>query len=228
MQKCKVDYELCTQPGSHHEKEGKENEDSAIILSTGNNRVFSVLSDGCGSSMYGKKTSECTVETVMRFFLNNKTDVFDQDNQIELRRLIFDIQENLSKEADKYKTNLSEMMGTLIVLGIDLKARRFFIIHVGDGLVARKNRNEEWKIASLPENGVTDQYTYFCNSPDIFRRRHFRVKYGYFTDNHDFFVCSDGYYTGCRTSKQYIKKISDGVPENVDDATYCKISVDNV
>lgn len=214
----KISCEIFSARGKYHKEQGKENEDSINVV-TNDDYVFAILSDGAGSSKFAKDASLTTVKTVSDFCFNNSAEFFKEIEKT-VSRMIFDIQTKLDKKAVEIGAKLSEMVCTLVVLCLEKSTNRYITIHIGDGLVALKNKC--WEIISYPENGPTKQYTYFTNSPLVFK--HLRINEGVYYIGNKFFISTDGFFENCCFTEQYISKINSNIPtESTDDVTYCKI-----
>lgn len=215
----KISYEIFSERGKLHEELEKENEDAINIVTNGD-YIFVILSDGAGSSKFAKEAAQTTVKAVSNFCYNSSSDFF-KSTEITSKKLIFNLQADLDKRAGKIGTSLSEMMSTLVVLALEKSTMKYVTIHIGDGLIAL--RNEEWKIISYPENGPTKKYTYFTNSPLVFK--HLRITTGKYNIQDSFFISTDGYFENCNFTKQYISQIDCNKLANSkdDDVTYCKI-----
>lgn len=215
----KISYEIFSERGKYHEEQGKENEDAINIVTNGN-YVFAILSDGAGSSKFAKEASETTVKACSDFCFENSKKLFNE-TEITVKKLIFDIQTSLEQKATEVGIELSDMICTLVILGINKSTNKYVTIHVGDGLIAL-NDNKKWNIISYPENGATKQYTYFVNSPFVFK--HLRVYKGKFNINDEFFISSDGYFENCNFTEEYINCLSKSCPKkHNDDTTYCQM-----
>lgn len=114
------------------------------------------------------------------------------------------------------------MMCTLVLLAVNTKTQQYVTVHVGDGLIAKITKDKT-EIISYPENGVTKQYTYMVNSPNVMK--HLRVKSSDYGSETEFFVCTDGATEHCYSTKQYIQRVK--IIKNCnffrDDTTYCKL-----
>lgn len=219
-----IKYEIYTQTGVLHASQGKENQDSVRVVENCD-CLFCILSDGAGSSEFAKQASNATVDEAACYLKRCSSDLFDEQAQIERvkKELVYNIQQALFEKTKNHNADLSDMMCTLLIIGIDKKNKRYITIHVGDGLIA-KMKNNKVDIISYPENGITKQYTYFVNSPDVFK--HLRVSSGKYTDDELFFVSTDGCFENCNSSKEYKKRILEiGFSTRYqDDATYCIIN----
>lgn len=216
----KISYEIFSERGKYHEEQGKENEDAINVVTNGD-YMFVILSDGAGSSKFAKEAAEITVKASSDFCFENSKQLFNE-TEITAKKLIFDIQTDLEQKAKEIGTELSKMVSTLGILGIDKNTNKHITIHVGDGLIAL-NKSNEWNIVSYPENGPTKQYTYFVNSPLVFK--HLRINKGEHSVDDEFFVSTDGYFENCNFAEELIRKIERPQKSaSTDDTTYCRIN----
>lgn len=152
---------------------------------------------------------------------------FFKDEKENARYLVFEVQQALFERAKELNTDLSQMMCTLVLLAVNTKTKQYVTVHIGDGLIA-KTTKDKTKIVSYPENGVTKQYTYMVNSPNVMK--HLRVKSSNYDSETEFFVCTDGTVENCYSTNQYISRMNEINSLNYfnDDATYCLLSQNNV
>lgn len=216
----KISYEIFSKRGKYHELQGKENEDAINVVTNGD-YIFAILSDGAGSGPLPKLSSQCTVDEVGKECLIEPSELFSSNDK--LKNLIFNLQSRLNKTAIENNCQLSDMMATLIVVGIDFKNKRYIIIHIGDGLVAKVEDNE-WRIVSYPENGYSKNSTYFPNSSNVYS--HLRIRFGTFGPNEKFFVGTDGCFEGLYLSDDYVNIVENkNIAVGCDDVSYCYITV---
>lgn len=210
--------ETFSQVGEYHKSKGKKNEDAYKILVNGD-YVYCIVSDGAGSSNFAKEAAWCTVNTTGDFCYKSGQNFFI-DAKDNAKNLIFDVQQALFERAKELNTDLSQMMCTLVLLAVNTKTKQYVTVHIGDGLIAKTTKNKT-KIVSYPENGVTKQYTYMVNSPNVMK--HLRVKSSDYDSETEFFVCTDGTVENCYSTNQYIERIQNIKKCKIfnDDATYC-------
>lgn len=204
--------------GEYHKSKGKENEDAYKILVNGD-YVYCIVSDGAGSSNFAKEAAWCTVDAAGDFCYKNGKEFFI-DEKDNAKHLIFNVQQALFERAKELKTDLSQMMCTIVLLAINTKTHQYVTVHIGDGLIAKMTKDKT-EIISYPENGVTKQYTYMVNSPNVMK--HLRIKSSDFKSKTEFFVCTDGAVEDCYSTNQYIERIQSVKKCKTfnDDATYC-------
>lgn len=211
--------------GEYHKSKGKDNEDAYKILVNGD-YVYCIVSDGAGSSTFAKEAAWCTVNTVGDFCYNSGQNFFI-DEKDNAKHLIFDVQQALFERAKELKTDLSQMMCTLVLLAVNTKTKQYVTIHIGDGLIAKMTKDKT-EIISYPENGLTQHFTYMVNSSSVMK--HLRIHFGNFDKSSVFLVCSDGVLDGCFFTTEYIKRLKTLRFNHCfnDDATYCKIYQDKL
>ena len=216
-------YNVFTKTGTDHEFRNKENEDDGRIVVNGD-YVFSIISDGAGSSKYAKEAARTTVESTARFCFDNGAGFFDVEKRANVAsELVFFIQKKLKEKAAIFKTVLDDMQSTLVLLCLDTCKKEYVTIHIGDGLICKLS-GEDSEIVSFPENGATKQFTYMVNSPDVMK--HLRISKGGYTDNSMFLSGSDGVFEKCYSTEDYIERVSDvlnnkkNVFDHADDMSY--------
>lgn len=207
--------------GTDHINEGKNNED-AIETMVFENYIYIAVSDGAGSSAFAKETACCCVSAAVDFCKRNGSGLLnDNTRNIMAEKMILHVRSELKALSSRLNAAPDEFMCTLMLLVVDPVSKRYTVVHIGDGLIA-KIENEKENIISYPENGVTKQYTYMVNSLHIME--HLRIKTGAFVScNTKFIVATDGAFENCNSTKQYIERmrmITD-CKHFTDDATYC-------
>lgn len=214
-------YKTFSQTGEYHKSIGKDNEDAIKVVVNGN-YFYCVISDGAGCSEYAKEAAWCTVNAVADYCYNNGTSFFDSSRYFAAKQLVFDVQEALYNTAKKLNTELSQMMCTLVLLCINAETLQYTTIHIGDGLIAKKN-NDSVEIVSYPHNGINSNITYFIN--DLNFIEFLRVKFGTLKLNDVFIILSDG---GYNLLKKDLKDILNCVVNSEkDDFSVCCVCIDN-
>ena len=215
-----MNIQIVSRAGKCHDFDPQKNEDAVSSL-VGERYAFFCISDGAGSSQYAKDAAWTTVNTVMKCCEKYGSDFFKKNKKLVQKRLIIDIQRSLKQKSDESKTTLSNMMSTLVLLGIDLHTKEYFTVHVGDGLITKKTP-QSMGVISYPENGVTKSYTYFINSKRVFS--HLKCTCGSFEQETIFFLCSDGVMENCCTTCDYLKRAYEQQHNHSkDDCSYCVI-----
>ena len=212
----KISYEIYSEAGSYHKKHGMENQD-AIRVGIKDDYFFCAISDGCGSSKYAKQAAETVVEASMDFCYN----LMQRDGEIEaLKELPYILQLGLQRKSVAQNLNFDELKSTFILLVLNIKTKEYYIAHIGDGIVICGDQ-----VLSYPENGMTNQFTYFTNQDNILK--HFRLTKGVLNFD-SILISTDGLFCNCFNTNDYIersKKIRLANKLN-DDVTSCRLQID--
>lgn len=220
----KINYEIFTEKGQLHREKGKNNEDAFEIVST-RDCTFVIAADGFGSQEFAEQASGNTVDFIKNYCFNYGENFFIEKNSNDcIKKMIFDLQDVLYSQADKYKREY-KFDTTLIIFAVNIPLKKYITIHVGDGIVAALNE-KVWELISLPENGASKSYTYSVTSGNVFD--HLRVNFGNITDYSSFFISTDGYFENCSLNKYGDEISKQKTVAGFDDMTYCQIKIDAV
>lgn len=176
-----------------------------------------------------KVAAESITATAIDYCQKMREKMFDFDEEstdynLAVRHMIFEIQAGLLKQAMQENSFITKMMATLLLVAIDRKNKTCLVVHVGDGAVVGVTENEK-KILSYPENGITSDFTYFVNSPNVFS--HLRVARTRLDNNEIVIAGTDGAFEGCFRTSEFLSSaqsiINTGMSQKNDDATYCII-----
>ncbi len=211
----KISYEIYSEAGTYHKQHGIENQD-AIKVGMKDDYFFCAISDGCGSSKYAKQAAEAVVEVSIDFCY----DLVLKNNKIEsLKELPYILQLELQNKSQILNLDFNELKSTLVLFVLNLKTKRYYIAHIGDGMVICGDQ-----VLSYPENGMTSQFTYFANQEDILE--HFRISTG-ILKNQCALISTDGLFFNCCNTNDYIRR-SKGIYmiKPNDDVNYCRLEID--
>lgn len=217
-----------SEAGLYHKSLGKPNEDSIKVYED-EEYVFIALSDGAGSSMLAKEASEIATRVSIEYCIKHRKNFEDKQFDKIARKMIYFIQKKLDKSAKDNNTYIDNMMATLVMLIIDKKRKRYFTVHIGDGIIIQVNEKSQ-KVISYPENGSTSKHTYFVNSESVIK--HLRISENIYNEGAcSFIVATDGVYKMPLDITSIIKKITtkkigtNFESDNLtDDITYCIVS----
>lgn len=211
----KISYEIYSEAGTYHKQHGIENQD-AIKVGMKDDYFFCAISDGCGSSKYAKQAAEATVKGTINF-----CEKLLQTNLIKQKiiELPYILQNELQVNAKNANLPLSELKSTLILFILNIKTKRYYIAHIGDGIVICGDQ-----VLSYPENGFIKRFTYFANQKDVFK--HFRVNTG-ILKNQCALISTDGLFFNCYNTNDYIRRSKEiCLTKPNDDVTYCSLQID--
>lgn len=208
----KISYEIYSEAGTYHKQHGIGNQD-AIKVGMKDDYFFCAISDGCGSSQYAKQAAETVVEASTDFCY----DLVLKNNKIEsLKELPYILQLELQNKSQALNLDFNELKSTLVLFVLNLKTKRYYIAHIGDGIVICGDQ-----VLSYPENGMTSQFTYFANQEDVLK--HFRINTG-ILKNQSVLISTDGLFNNCYNTNDYIKRFNrNRAIEMCDDMSYCKL-----
>lgn len=208
----KISYEIYSEAGTYHKQHGIENQD-AIKVGMKDDYFFCAISDGCGSSKYAKQAAEVVVDVSIDF----SYDLVLKNNKIEsLKELPYVLQLELQNKSQILNLDFNELKSTLVLFVLNLKTKRYYIAHIGDGIVICGDQ-----VLSYPENGMTSQFTYFANQEDVLK--HFRINTG-ILKNQSVLISTDGLFNNCYNTNDYIKRFNrNSAIKMCDDMSYCKL-----
>lgn len=210
----KISYEIYSEAGTYHKQHGIENQD-AIKVGMKDDYFFCAISDGCGSSKYAKQAAEVVVGASIDFCY----DLVLKNNKIEsLKELPYILQLELQNKSQILNLDFNELKSTLVLFVLNLKTKRYYIAHIGDGIVICGDQ-----VLSYPENGMTSQFTYFANQEDVLK--HFRINTG-ILKNQSVLISTDGLFNNCYNTNDYIKRFNrNRAIKMCDDMSYCKLQL---
>lgn len=211
----KISYEIYSEAGTYHKQHGIENQD-AIKVGMIDDYFFCAISDGCGSSKYAKQAAETVVEASTDFCY----DLVLKNNKIEsLKELPYILQLELQNKSQALNLDFNELKSTLVLFVLNLKTKRYYIAHIGDGIVICGDQ-----VLSYPENGFIKRFTYFANQKDVLK--HFRVNTG-ILKNQCALISTDGLFFNCYNTNDYIRRSKEiCLTKPNDDVTYCSLQID--
>lgn len=211
----KISYEIYSEAGTYHKQHGIENQD-AIKVGMKDDCFFCAISDGCGSSKYAKQAAEVVVEASIDFcygFVN-------KSKKIEFfKELPYILQLELQNKSQILNLDFCELKSTLVLFVLNIKTKRYYIAHIGDGIVICGDQ-----VLSYPENGFIKRFTYFANQKDVLK--HFRVNTG-ILKNQCALISTDGLFFNCYNTNDYIRRSKEiCLTKPNDDVTYCSLQID--
>ncbi len=176
--------------GHRHQSEKTECEDVIFIKET-EDIVFLGLADGQSGKKHCVKGGARILQEVFNFFLSHEysmiVDSYLDETQFILTRQIRNVLQTLSKE---HNAPTTEFSSTLVIMVMNKKNNRYISVHVGDGTIAGLTHEGDLKIISMPENGITNRYTWLTTSPDVLL--HLRINFGSLSNYKAIYLLSDG------------------------------------
>lgn len=175
------------EPGVVHRRRGEPCQD--VLQNYKRKGVYGhALSDGASSCLYAQEAAKESCGVALRWLVNNFGYLKQTPLHLLRDQLFLRLYKRLDSKARRYKSILEEWGCTLLVLVHD--DEDYVVVHIGDGIIAKRAYNGELRAISLPENGVQNNVTYFLTSKDA--RKHMRVYRGKVHEIESFVLMSDG------------------------------------
>ena len=187
----------CAIQGRGHIKSKTPCQDKTYSMVTDTMQVIA-LADGAGSA----KLSHHGAEIVTKFIcaeLTEKFDIYfsDNDGAAVKQQLIESLLRKLNETANQLGCEIKELASTLLFVAV--KNDKFIISHIGDGVIGYL-KNDEMKIASLPEHGEFINTTVFVTSKDAIMAM--KLIKGWVEEIQGFVLMSDGTETSLYSKKE--------------------------
>ena len=114
------------------------------------------------------------------------------------KQILFDIKQKIFLQTRKNEQQGIE--STLLLLLVNTKSKKYFIINIGDGVAMKKEQ-----VISYPEQKNAYQ-TYSVYQENLLKNKHFRVVSGEMVDDDELTLASSSVITPCSTTKQFIRQ----------------------
>lgn len=211
-------YVQCTVQGSSHKKHNLPCQDYTYSLIQ-DDAVSFALADGAGSAKYSHYGAEVVTREICTYLIQKFDDFSKQDDSNIVREdLIEFLLSRLDERATQVSCERTDLASTLLAIAI--KGSRYFIIHIGDGVIGYLHNNN-LKVASLPVNGDFVNTTVFTTSLDTIQSM--KLMKGDLKDIKGFVLMSDGSEAGLFHKKE--RKISNAVKSIMDSLIIGKESI---
>lgn len=137
------------------------------------NATIISLADGV-SSKKRATLGASKVQTDIALMLANETELSNLSDEQIGYRIANTICKSIDCLAENKKCEKTDFASTLMMGIFPEQADFYWTIHIGDGIIGIVDKNEDIKVLSAPQNGITKQYTYTTVSKDLFKK--IRVK----------------------------------------------------
>ncbi|MGN1168317.1 MAG: protein phosphatase 2C domain-containing protein [Lachnospiraceae bacterium] len=177
--------------GNNHRENQEEIEDVVYKRKT-EKLLFWGIADGQSNKRYcvtgGKAVLEDLAEYVEKKGIKYLSDrIYTDETKYEIVQIIRKCINGLSK---RYRVNKEEFSSTLVAWSADPDSGEYFIVHLGDGCIIGITDQDEVKMISAPDNGITIQYTWLTTSDDALM--HLRIGFGNIGRYKNIYIMSDG------------------------------------
>jgi len=177
----------CAVQGKGHIQTGIPCQDKALTLARNSVNIIA-LADGAGSAKLSHYGAEQAVICVAEHISDNFANLIENNDGKQVKQQILRaVRYSLESLATERECNLSDLACTLLVVAVF--EDNFLIIHIGDGVIGYL-KNEELKIASLPDKGEFANTTTFVTSDKALASM--KLIKGKIEDIAGFVIMSDG------------------------------------
>lgn len=154
----------CAVQGKGHISSNTPCQDKTYAINTKEVQVIA-LADGAGSAKLSHFGAECVTKEICKA-LSEKFDLYydEPDGVAVKRKIISDLLDSLEEVAKNNNCDIKDLASTLLVVAI--KDGKYIISHIGDGVIGYL-KNNELKVASMPENGEFVNTTTFVTSKNV-------------------------------------------------------------
>lgn len=196
--------------GNIHRQNFQSCEDVLFIRST-QDFLFCGIADGQSNTKYGAEGGLNCLEAVFNYIAARGVDnLLNIPFPDELPCMfVKEFRKKLLTLAEIKNMDLKEFASTLLAIVVDLKSRKYMILHIGDGCALGVQNTGDVAIISPPDNGITLHHTWLTTSPHAVA--HLRVTFGILEYQKRILLTSDGATCFCRgnniswRSKELIK-----------------------
>lgn len=188
---------VISRKGGNHADGCAQNEDVIQKKGYGGTMIYG-LADGQSGRKYCVKGGEEILKAVMRYVGKNPVAFLTQrqyadEISYEIMKII---RETLDRLSEEYETDKNEFSSTLLLAALDLDTGEYMVIHLGDGCVVGLTKEDEIRMVSAPDNGITTKYTWVTASENALK--HLRVGFGDLNNYKRLFILSDGMECICQ------------------------------
>ncbi|MDE6834390.1 MAG: protein phosphatase 2C domain-containing protein [Ruminococcus sp.] len=192
----------CAVQGRSHIKNFVPCQDKTFY-STGNNTTVTALADGAGSAKLSHFGAEHITKFICDEFVENFDLYFSDNDGVAVKKeLDSKIKNQISALAEELNCDIHDLSSTLLMVAVN--NNRYIILHIGDGIIGY-SKNNELKVATLPENGEFANTTVFTTSGEALHTM--KLLKGNLGDIDGFVLMSDGTQASLYNKRQ--KKLAD-------------------
>lgn len=169
-----------------------------VLTRTTQDYLFCGLADGQSSAKYGAEGGKICLEAVSDYIDSiGIEEILNAPFPDELPcTFVKTFRKKLISLAESKSASIQEFASTLLAIAIDLKSRKYVLLHLGDGCAISIPHAGDPIPISAPENGITSYHTWLTTSDSAVP--HFRVTFGSFANKRRLLLMSDGTTFFCR------------------------------
>ena len=187
--KKKFNVKTGTEAGDTHVEEG--NQDAFHVYEKDGIQV-AVVCDGAGSAIHAQAGASAMSE-----LLANYIGIFEEKFAIQtttqqrtsLMYVIWSVLQDLV--AANAGTEYESYGSTIMAMIVNRCENRWTAVHLGDGIILKKEEGEEYDVISMGEHEIFANCTYLTTSPDLFD--HLHIYQGSLDKIEQFILVTDGF-----------------------------------
>lgn len=165
-----MEFYSFTKPGRWHRDSGEKNQDQLFGIH-GGDRSSICLSDGCGSSPYGREAAQLVVVLLARMLFERFYELLLDEPDTVRRKVCSALQPALREFATERGIDPETLAATVMAFAAD-NTGRYLCVHLGDGAILMQPQGaeaSEFLTISAPSRGVIPHSTYLTMNADMMR-----------------------------------------------------------
>lgn len=175
--------------GSYHHQHTMDCQDQ-VHYKKKNGIQAIALADGTGKNCFAAMGAGATAEFLTDFLVKNFEFLYQMPEESLKRTILLEVKHYLFIKSRRWGAEPEELNSTFIAVAIDHRGKRYISAHLGDGVIAIRER-EERRIFSYPQNGYTRDQTYLTISTS--NAKPVRIQRGNLEKMNEILLISDGW-----------------------------------
>ena len=153
-----INYEVC---GRSHAKFSIPCQDKTLACNINGIEIIA-LADGAGSAKFSHFGAVTVTESISEYIAQNFIQLLnDPDGKQAKKDIIEYLLSKLNQKSKELSCEIKDLASTLLMVAVNNDT--FIMLHIGDGVIGYLKENE-LKVASMPENGEFANTTTFVTS----------------------------------------------------------------
>ena len=186
------------QRGKCHERLNMACQD-AVCGKEKNGVIVVAAADASSDSNYGKKGAEIAVESLLHLLLTYFEEIYKMEKEDIQYNAIVQVRKKQYEFCKREGIQLEDVKTTFMAFAYDKKTKRTILLHLGDGYIVVK-RKEEFRIISYPKNGGNIYRTYMTSTIPVGDKIH--VYCGKLEGIQEIFLITDGWREFIQTDEE--------------------------
>ena len=149
--------------GKRHRERGMLCQDNTACRKQDGRQAIALV-DGIGQTDVNAEFGKMIAKWMTSFLLENYEEIQKADDQTIAYNLMLRVERILYGGCKEFVVKKEELSSTLLGAAIDQEANSYCLIHLGDGIVAARSKNDKVFILSGPMNGKKSNETILSTS----------------------------------------------------------------